>query len=145
MHVGERIRSIRKKKGIPMKQLADMIGVSEQAVSQYELGKRAVKIDTAEKIASALGVPLAEIASPDIASDMELYEDIQKESADRAILSAMADMGYPLGIDAMGHHRLEDANGNQYQISLNELETLTHTTLDFLKFQIQAFIHKKGR
>lgn len=56
MSVGEKIKTIRKKKGITAKNLAQEIGVSDTYMSAYENGNRNPKEDTLDKIADALGV-----------------------------------------------------------------------------------------
>ena len=44
-----------------MKQLGSMIGVSEQAISQYERGLRKIPLENKVKIAKALDIPLNEL------------------------------------------------------------------------------------
>ena len=51
-----RIRSIRKSRGMTMKELGSLIGVSEAAVSQYETGKRNVDNETLYKIGEVFDV-----------------------------------------------------------------------------------------
>lgn len=55
---GARIRAERKKQGFTLKTMSEMLGCSEQAVSQYELGTRPIKSDMLEKIANVLQVPV---------------------------------------------------------------------------------------
>lgn len=57
MQIGQIIRKIRKDREITMKQLAELTGVSEQAISQYELGKRKISSELIKLIAAALAVP----------------------------------------------------------------------------------------
>jgi transcriptional regulator with XRE-family HTH domain len=56
--IGSLIREERKAQGMTMKELGKAIGVTEQAISQYELGKRPVKYETVEKIVKAFGMSL---------------------------------------------------------------------------------------
>lgn len=58
MTVGENIKQIRKQKGLTQKSLGELLSVSEGMIRQYELGIRKPKIETIEKIASALGVSI---------------------------------------------------------------------------------------
>lgn len=46
MSIGNNIRNIRKKNGMTLKQIADIIGCSPQLISQYESGKRQPKLET---------------------------------------------------------------------------------------------------
>lgn len=60
-NIGENIKIIRKKKGYSQRQLAEKLGTSPQNLAQYENGKRIPKIETLDKIASALNVSIADI------------------------------------------------------------------------------------
>lgn len=51
-----RIREIRKKCGLTMKELGERVGVSESAISQYETGKRQPDYETLLKIADYFNV-----------------------------------------------------------------------------------------
>lgn len=53
-----RIKELRKDKGISQAELADKAGVSRQAISFYENGKRHPKIETWQKIANALNTSI---------------------------------------------------------------------------------------
>lgn len=53
---GANIRLIRKAKGLTQKQLADAIGLTQSAVSQWEGGEAAPTVQNQLKIAKALGV-----------------------------------------------------------------------------------------
>lgn len=61
MTVGEKIRSVRKEKGLSQKELAEKLGVSQSNYSQYEVCKRNAKIETLERIADALEVPVGRL------------------------------------------------------------------------------------
>ena len=56
--IGVNIREQRKKKCISLADLGVQVGVSGQAIYQYESGKRSIKFDMIEKIANALDVPV---------------------------------------------------------------------------------------
>ena len=51
-----KIKDLRKRQGLSQKDLADMLGVSQNAVSQYESGKRVPSLDMLVKIANILSV-----------------------------------------------------------------------------------------
>lgn len=63
MTVGENIRRIRKEKGLTQKQLGELCNpqIAEANIRKYELGKANPKIETVDKIASALGVNIVDI------------------------------------------------------------------------------------
>lgn len=60
---GNTIRKMREKKGITQAQLADMINVSDKAVSRWETGKGFPDITLVEPLASALGISVIELFS----------------------------------------------------------------------------------
>lgn len=51
-----KIREIRRKCGLTMKELGERVGVSESAISQYETGKRQPDYETLLRIAEYFGV-----------------------------------------------------------------------------------------
>lgn len=54
--MANRIREERKKAGLTMKELGDIVGVAESAISHYETGKRQPNHETLLKISSVLDV-----------------------------------------------------------------------------------------
>ncbi|MFS0860014.1 helix-turn-helix domain-containing protein [Paenibacillus taichungensis] len=55
--VGERIRAIRKAKGLTQQQLAEISGLDDAYIGSVERGERNFSIDTLEKILNGLNVP----------------------------------------------------------------------------------------
>ena len=54
--LSKKIRAIRKERGLTIKNVAKLVGVSEQAISQYERGIREPNLSMIDKIAEALNV-----------------------------------------------------------------------------------------
>lgn len=61
MTIGKTIRSIRKEKGITQKKLAELSGMAEITIRQYEADKYKPKIEQVEKLANALGVTAVDL------------------------------------------------------------------------------------
>lgn len=61
MTIGENIRRIRKEKGLTQKELGNLCNLADSAIRRYELGGANPKLETVEKIAQALDVPIREI------------------------------------------------------------------------------------
>lgn len=59
------LRDIRKAKGINQFQLADMVNVTQAAISQYESGERFPKRDTLIKLAKVLGCTVDDLIEGD--------------------------------------------------------------------------------
>lgn len=60
---GTVIKSLREKKGLTQRQLADQIAVSDKAVSKWETGRGLPDLTLLEPLGSALGVSVAELLS----------------------------------------------------------------------------------
>lgn len=54
--IGDKIRDLRKNRGLTQAQLAERLGVSQQTIGQWETGKSSPKIQSINKLAQALGV-----------------------------------------------------------------------------------------
>ena len=65
MTTGEKIRMIRKAKGLTQKALGEALGVTQATIQQLESGKRNPKFNTLQRIADALNVPVEELISLD--------------------------------------------------------------------------------
>lgn len=61
MTVGEKIRAVRKEKGLSQKDLAGKLGIAPGTVQQYEAGKRKVTVEKLMDIAFTLGVPVGRL------------------------------------------------------------------------------------
>ena len=58
MNYGKRIKQLREQAGLSQTKLAEIAGVTPQAISMIESGERNIVTKTANKIAGALGVTL---------------------------------------------------------------------------------------
>ena len=84
MTVGEKIRKIRKEKGLTQKKLIQLSNINEVQIRQYELGKANPKIETIEKIANALETTTDELRGikKDIAYNVdEIIEALNRYKA----------------------------------------------------------------
>ncbi len=59
--IGERIRELRKERGLTQRALAERVGVSQQNVSQIEKGDRQPQAEELPRFARALGVPVSSL------------------------------------------------------------------------------------
>ena len=51
-----RLREYRIKNGLSQKELADLLGISFQAISHYEIGRKALSVDMAKRIGNVLEI-----------------------------------------------------------------------------------------
>lgn len=59
MSIGEKIRAARKNKGMTQKQLGAKCGMADSAIRKYESGTQTPKLETLQRIADALKVPVS--------------------------------------------------------------------------------------
>lgn len=76
MTTGELIKAARKKAGMTQEELGSKLGVSGSSIAQWENDLRNPKLDTLQRIASALGVPVQELISDWEAVDKEEFKDV---------------------------------------------------------------------
>ena len=81
--LGERIKFNRKRNGLNQEQLANAIGVSMMSIRRYENDERLVTIETLEKIAKILKIPVGSLTGDEwdasLADDeVELIADYNK-------------------------------------------------------------------
>ncbi len=72
--VGSFIAELRKEKGLTQLQLADMLNVTDKAISRWETGKGYPDIELLQKIAVTLGVSLNELLDGERAPDGKIDE-----------------------------------------------------------------------
>lgn len=68
------LKDLRKKIGLSQEELADLVGTSQSAISNYENGNRKLNIETAQKIAIALEISLDELWNGIIDDNEESYK-----------------------------------------------------------------------
>jgi len=59
--LGARIAHLRKEQGITQVQLAEVLGVSQQTVTAYEVGRRRIQVSSLPLIAKTLGVAIEDV------------------------------------------------------------------------------------
>lgn len=61
MGFGERLKKVRKLKGMSQQEVADQLGVTQQTIAQYERAESTPKLETIKKIAAALEVQYTDL------------------------------------------------------------------------------------
>lgn len=61
MEIGERIRNIRKSKGLSIYKLSQDTGISQNHISDLELGRRKPSVETLKRLIVPLGITLSEL------------------------------------------------------------------------------------
>lgn len=120
MTIGERIRFYRKQNKLTQKQLAEICGLAEITIRQYEANKYIPKIGNLQKISSALNLTVSELME---LSEDNRWDEIGMDFPDAPII----DYGDNFTLSLFGTD--EEAYIKQITISLNQLnlEGLLHT------------------
>ena len=105
MKIGEKIKSIRKAKGMTQKEFADIVGLSIATIQGYEQGKYQPKIETIDKIAHALNIDISELTGISI-----FLENIEKE-----LINTVSFYDY---LSSLGYNIVEFSNKNETKIFL---------------------------
>lgn len=79
MTYGQRIRAARKKAGMTQTELAKKLGIPYQSIGQWEKDRRKPKLETLQRIAEALGVPILDLLGVDKGRD---DADLKKKGAE---------------------------------------------------------------
>ena len=74
------IQQSRKNAGLSQKQLGEKLGLSASMIGQWENDLRNPKMETLERIADALGVPISEICSKDVLKNYEILKRSRENS-----------------------------------------------------------------
>ncbi|MFI1562220.1 helix-turn-helix domain-containing protein [Streptomyces sp. NPDC020490] len=59
--IGDRIRAVRRERGLTQEALAETAGMDRQAINRIEQGHQSALVDNLIRIADALEVPLADL------------------------------------------------------------------------------------
>lgn len=62
---GKRLKEIRERMGLSQKTLGMMLGLSDKAISSYESGRTVPPLETLQKIAEELHIPLSQLLLAD--------------------------------------------------------------------------------
>ena len=126
MLIGDNIRRFRKERGITQKKLGELCGIAEPNIRKYENGKQNPKLETLEKIASALGVTAFDLMGIE-------YFDLKNPDTGRqcaeydGFYSYLNSMGYSIEKVSNKGNNEEGVLSCSYAISGNGLDlTLSH-------------------
>ncbi len=148
MTVGENIRRIRKEKGLTQKQLGERLCITQSAIGQFENDKTSPKIETIEKIASALNVHIVDIMGQLTAEQYKAtseYQEIEKAvRAEEGIVAILTDIYGKVedksieGQYGSGHYYLVGNGTKQFILYDGDIDALYEST----KASIPALVER---
>lgn len=137
MNIGYNLRKIRKDQGLTQDKLSEITKISIASIQRYELGKRQPNIQTVNKFAQALGVPLSEIlgtnaTTNDIGRKITLEQSINDVSHE--------ELAEKTGIDEKHLRAIKSGQINPTQKELNKIANALGLPLSyFIKNSASAF------
>lgn len=173
MEIGEKIKNIRKNKGITQKKLSELSNVHVSQLARYESGKSKPTLEIIIKIANALNVDVVEILSSSVDENSDDYisfvlsdefdkvvqEQFKfeiKENHLEFIYIILDEMGYTMKFDMTSNINdvfIEEKNLTQEQIekmnytyayvTKEELLQIQEESKDFFKFKLHELIKQR--
>lgn len=126
--MANRIKELRKKKGLTLDGLADKSGIKRGTLNNYELGKTEPKLATWERLADALGVSVGYLQGIDkYVLDTDSYFSVLSEQLKKARSSAKSEQ--LLKFQSLHDLDTMEAAGWKYEAFLNDkqIDTLLST------------------
>lgn len=164
MSVGDNIRRFRKEKGWTQAKLAEELQVSQQMIGQFENSKKPPKLETAEKIAAALGVTVFDLMGgeywdkkyPDLAKKSKEHEgfidylnslgyivkdiffstQIPVEEFEKSGKADLIPEGYNESVPAEGHYLELSKDGKTFIIEDDEFSNMLKDTKDLIAWRL---------
>lgn len=85
-YTGDMIRKYRTEKGLTQKKLGELCGIADSNIRKYESGNQNPKIETLQKIADALDIPVNRLLAGKIISRDELKEKLSEYGLTHLVL-----------------------------------------------------------
>lgn len=147
MSIGENIRKYRKLRNKTMKELGSFLGITEQAISQYERDIRTPNTKIVYKIAMFLEIQ-PELIDPELQNLAEFDTKSKKLVKEVKMLEVMENLiklnNYSLSIENSNPTFIHISNDNK-TIELNEKEfnDFTNKIMRYVNFEIEELLNEK--
>lgn len=142
MTFSKNLKQIRIKQGLSQKEIADRLGVSQPSYAQYESGKRKPKLETIQKIATALSVnPLVLIGqlSETLSDNLKTAPNIEKAYFDIfKYIYGQIDIVQEKYADGYGYNYILGNEPNSIKISELTFDNITECIDYFIKLYVKT-------
>ncbi len=108
---GERLREIRKERGLSQEKMAKLLGTSKQILSRYELGQRSPKIEQVQRYAQKLQVSVDYLLGD--TETEAIYNDICSGQKGKPFYRIFIDITVRMGLDIPGIVRVTGLTDRQ--------------------------------
>ena len=85
MELSIQIKKYRTEKGLTQKRLGELCGIADSNIRKYESGNQNPKIETLQKIADALEIPVTRLSSKILISNEELELELSKYGLEKLV------------------------------------------------------------
>jgi len=130
MKLGEKIKIFRTQKGYTQKQLGDLISSSEVVIGQYERGIRNPKIETKQKLAEALNIPIQQLL--DLPTENSIHD-----STFYSIEKKLELIGYSVGSHEEDAYIWINYPEGTLEVTEGDLRKLDDESTSYLKFKLE--------
>ena len=128
MNIGHNLKKIRKSKRLTQEKLSEITQISMASIQRYESGKRQPNIQTINKIAEALGVPVSEILGTNVTTN-----DIGTKIISAQTISDVSheELAKRTGIDEQQLRIIKSGQINPTTEELNKIATALNLPLSY--------------
>lgn len=133
MGFSENLKSIREKRRLSQKKLADLTGVSQASINYWESGARTPKIEQVQKLASVLNIDINKLMGWD-----ERLE-IRRLEREEALCDYISTIGASIMYSGDYKYTIE-FNGKVYEISDIDYEKLVFSINTYSLFSIKNIL-----
>ncbi len=148
MSIGERIRRIRKERGLTQKELGQKMGVADSAIRRYESDRAIPRPGTIEKMAIALGCQASDLSLDMDDRPLEWDDTIVMEESPIYILQSSLPDGYTItelpgweNVDSDNFLRIRLTCDDKSKIlNLSEVEQIRKEVDDFYKYKLNSLL-----
>ena len=145
MTIGENIKRIRNMKSLTQKDLAELLSVTPQNISQYERGVKTPKYETIKKIAAAL-----QVNPSNIDERLAIVSDSNTEDSIVSVFNGHLDeklqhIGYRIEANKEDSAFYVQYPDGILKVTIAQLHMLDESTDEFLKFQLSELRRKNAK